>query len=297
MTTVVLLTALDLEYQAVRQYLGQTRTQSHRAGTLFELGMLPEVPGTVALAVTGEGNVSAAILAERAISMFRPKALLCVGIAGGLQEDVALGDVVVATKIYAFHGGCERNDRFLARPRAWPASHELEQLARQVARAGVWMRPLAEGSALPFAGASRPPKVHFKPVASGEVVLTGTGASLPALLHDTYNDAAAIEMESAGVAQAAQLNRSLPVLCVRGISDRADPSKHAAETAGWQRIAAERAAALTVSIAGLVLRSQGPVKCHPGGRGTDYCELRRARLGGLITGNAGTVTVRRLNAR
>src|SRR5258708_39555385 len=138
MNTVVVLTALDLEYQAVRQYLGETRTQTHPAGTRFELGMLPDAAGVVALAVTGEGNVSAAVLTERAIAMFRPKAPLGVGIAGGLPDDVALGDIVVATKIYAFHGGCEHNDPLLARPRAWPAPHELEQLARYLTRTPSW---------------------------------------------------------------------------------------------------------------------------------------------------------------
>lgn len=268
MSTVVLLTALDLEYQAIRRHLVGAMIWSHPAGTLFEAGRLPGVLGTVVLVVTGEGNVSAAVLAERAIAMFAPRALLCVGVAGGLKEDIALGDIVVATKIYALHGGRDHPDGFLARPRAWQASHELEQIARHVARAGTW-RSLVPGDLAPPAAPDRladtasrareahqAPAVHFKPIASGEVVLTATGTSLATRLRDTYNDAAAVEMESAGIAQAAHMNRSLPVLSVRGISDRADPAKHLADAAGWQHIAASRAAAFTMAIAALALHDE-----------------------------------------
>jgi adenosylhomocysteine nucleosidase len=246
-STVVLLTALDLEYQAVRRRLDGLRVRSHPAGTLFEVGYLPGVAGTIALAVTGEGNVGAAVLAERAIAMFQPRALLCVGVAGGLKSDIALGDVVVATKVYALHGGRVRGDGFLARPKAWPASHELEQLARHVARTGTW------AGLLPPDSGRWPPMVHFKPIASGEVVLNSPQAPLAGRLRDVYDDAVAVEMESAGVAQAAHLNRSLPVLSVRGISDRADTGKDLDDAAGWQHAAAGHAAAFTVAMLALAL--------------------------------------------
>jgi len=258
LSTVVLLTALDLEYQAVRQHLDCARFLAHPAGTLFEAGQLPGVPGTVVIGVTGEGNVGAAVLAERAITKFQPRALLFAGVAGGLKDDIVLGDIVVATKVYAFHGGREHDSGFLARPKAWQASHELEQFARHVARVGAWtgLIPSRLGdrpSPASPSPASRAPKVHFKPVASGEVVVTARCTSLATRLRDTYDDAAAVEMESAGIAQAAHLNRSLPVLSVRGISDRADAGKYAADADGWQHVAAGRAAAFAVSVAALVL--------------------------------------------
>jgi adenosylhomocysteine nucleosidase len=252
MITVVLLTALDLEYQAVRQHLDGPRVWPHPAGTVFEVGHLPDVDGTIALAVTGEGNAGAAVLAERAITMFQPKALVNVGVAGGLKDSIALGDVVVATKVYALHSGREHADGFLARPKAWQASHELEQFARYVARTGTWTGLLPPGPAC------QPPTVHFKPIASGEVVLNAAATPLATWIHHTYDDAVALDMESAGVAQAAHLNRSLPVLSVRGISDRADDGKGAADAAGWQHVAANHAAALTVSVSALALRSPEP---------------------------------------
>lgn len=262
MNIVVLLTALPLEYQAVRQHLERTQTWPHPAGTLFEVGHLPGATGMIALAQTGEGNVSAAVLAERAIAAFQPHALLCAGIAGGLKDDIALGDIVVATKIYALHSGREHDSGFLPRPRSWLASHQLQQLAQHLARTGTWTRlipqyPNGPDGTAPLA--IRPAVVHFKPVASGEVVLTAKDTSLAALLRYTYDDAAAVEMEGAGTAQAAHLNRSLPILSVRGISDHADPRKGIADAAGWQQIAAQRAAAFAVSTATLAVRQMARI--------------------------------------
>lgn len=168
--------------------------------------------------------------------MFRPAALLFVGVAGGLSGDLSLGDVVVATRVYAYHGGKDDSSGFHARPRAWDAPHDLEQLARYVSRRSWWT------------GEGPPPPVHFKPVAAGEVVLDTRTTPLAAQLRDHYNDAAAVEMESAGVSQAGHLNHSQPVLTVRGISDHADGAKQAADGAQWQPVAARNAAAFAMEI-------------------------------------------------
>ncbi|HEY3905980.1 MAG TPA: 5'-methylthioadenosine/S-adenosylhomocysteine nucleosidase [Streptosporangiaceae bacterium] len=245
MSFVVVLTALDLEYQAVRQYLDGLQAWSHPAGTLFEVGQLPGGVGTVAMAVTGVGNVGAAVLAERAIAMFAPQALICVGVAGGLRSNIALGDVVVATKVYALHDGRVHDDGFVARPRAWHASHELEQVAKFVARTGTWTNSIASGPGLGPLVVQ--PTVHFGPVVSGEVVVSGRDESVTGRLRDVFDDAVAVEMESAGIAHAAHLNRALPVLTVRGISDHADSAKYANDAAGWQHVAANHAAAFTVA--------------------------------------------------
>lgn len=278
MNIVVLLTALALEYQAVRQYLEQPWAWPHPAGTLFEVGHLPGVTGMIALAQTGEGNVSAAVIAERAIAAFQPRALLCAGLAGGLKDDIALGDIVIATKIYALHSGREHDDGFLPRPRSWHASHQLQQLAQHLARTGTWTRLIPgypDDPDGPAPSAVRPAVVHFKPVASGEVVLTGTDTSLTALLRHTYDDAVAVEMESAGTAQAAHLNWSLPTLSVRGISDHADARKHMADRAKWQHIAAQRAAAFAVSTATLAM--QQPAVSQPVDNGSPLWRLAAKR--------------------
>lgn len=103
--TVVVLSAISVELQAVREHLLDVRKDTHPAGTIFYLGGLPNSLWRVALSETGAGNKRAAALAERAISKYRPDMVMLVGVAGRLHTDLSLGDVVVATKVYAIHGG------------------------------------------------------------------------------------------------------------------------------------------------------------------------------------------------
>jgi adenosylhomocysteine nucleosidase len=237
--TVVMLAALGLEYDALRALLTDLHVRSHPAGTLFEVGHLPRCQASAVIAVTDRGNSSAATLVERAIGMFRPQAVLFVGVAGALKDTIALGDVVVATKVYDYQGGKDTEEGFLARPRAWDAPHDLVQLARHVVRTGSWVAP---------AGGTGQPAVHFEPVAAGEVILDSRETPLAERLRRTYNDAAAVDMESAGMSQAGHLNRRLPALTIRGISDMADGGKSVADANGWQHTAAANCAAFAVAL-------------------------------------------------
>ena len=268
-----MLTALELEHESIRQWLSQCRRVDHRSGTVFEVGRPPQGRGLVALAVTGEGNTAAAVLAERAIAMFRPRALIFVGVAGALRDDLALGDVVVATKVYAYHGGSMQPDGFRARPRSWEIPHELDQLARRVSRSGAWRSLLTT--------AGRPPSVHFRPIAAGEVVLNARDDALSAQLRHNYGDAVAIEMESAGAAQAAHLNGALPMLTVRGISDKADGQKHAADQHGWQPVAAAHAAAFALAVVAELCPSSSS------GSGAAAVPRQLPGRGGALVGRAG----------
>ncbi|MEU8302823.1 5'-methylthioadenosine/S-adenosylhomocysteine nucleosidase [Actinomadura sp. NPDC048955] len=234
---IVVLTALDVEYEAVRGKLDAPRVHRHPQGTRFELGRLAGGKCQIALGLVGKGNQSAAVLTERAITEFSPAALIFVGVAGALHTHIPLGDLVVATHVYAFHGGTSEDDGFKSRPRVWEASHGADQLARHVARDRAW------------ADDGRTGKVHFGPIAAGEVVLDSKVSAYARWIRQHFNDALAIEMEGAGVAQAAHLNRSLPVVVVRGISDRADGTKEATDREQWQARAVANAAAYTVALA------------------------------------------------
>jgi nucleoside phosphorylase len=234
---VVVLTALETEYTAVRDLIEAPAVRHHASGTQFAVGRVPGCDGQVALVLAGPGNQPAAVLAERAIAEFRPRALFFSGIAGALHDDLDLGTVVAATKVYGYHGGFEELAGFSSRPQAWDADHELDQIAHAVSRETSWHRDLPSV-----------PAVRFRPIAAGEVILNSRETPLAQQLQRHFGDAAAIEQESAGAARAAHLNR-VPFLTVRGISDKADGHKYETDGAGWQSIAARNAAAFTVAVA------------------------------------------------
>ena len=161
-TTIVILTAMNLEYCAVRARLSGITAHTHPMGTRFEVGHLSGCQ--VALALTDKGNQPAAVLTERAAAEFAPVAVIFVGVAGALQPHLSLGDVVVATHVYAYHGATSQDDGVSARPRTWELSHRVRQIAAHLARTDDWARQLPGGTS--------PPCVHFGPVAAGRSLIT-----------------------------------------------------------------------------------------------------------------------------
>ncbi|MEV7851048.1 5'-methylthioadenosine/S-adenosylhomocysteine nucleosidase [Streptomyces sp. NPDC088183] len=237
---VVILTALNLEYQAVRQRLASPQVHRHERGTRFEVGTVQGTSCRVALGLTNKGNHSAAVIAERAIQEFSPVAVLFVGVAGALWDATRLGDVVMASHVYAYHGGTSEDDGLKARPRVWEAPHGVSQLASHLARLNDWADPTS--------GHKDAPQVRFGAIAAGEVVQNSRISAEAKWIRQHYNDALAIEMEAAGVAQAGHLNGA-PVAVIRGISDRADGTKNTADDRSWQPQAAANAAAFATRLA------------------------------------------------
>lgn len=237
----VVLTAIPVEYAAVRAYLSGIGERVHGAGTIFETGRLSRGAWRVVLARTGQGNSNAAALAERAISFCEPDIVLFVGVAGRLHTDLALGDVVLASKIYAIHGGKEDDAGFRPRPISWQPDHGHLQRGERVAESGAWL-PARPG------GGKAGARAVVRPIASGEVVLDSAESPLAVKIRQQYGDAAAIEMEGAGAAVASHLNNALPMLVLRGISDYANGQKESTDQAGWQEEASRNAAAFAVTL-------------------------------------------------
>ncbi|MEU6195738.1 5'-methylthioadenosine/S-adenosylhomocysteine nucleosidase [Streptomyces sp. NPDC047061] len=227
----VILTALPLEYDAVRAHLrGDIKELVHDDGTRVEVGSLEGSPWALAVAELGEGAMNAAALTTQIVGWLRPQALFFVGVAGGLKDDVEIGDVVVGTWVYAVHGGKHTPEGFNARPKSWPGSNRLVQAARSAVRD---LREL---------------RAHLKPIACADVVLADDRSTFADEIRRTYNDACAIEMEGSGAVHAAHLNGQLDALVIRGISDRANRDKHQADASGSQERAAEQAASVAVAV-------------------------------------------------
>ncbi|GAA2772370.1 hypothetical protein GCM10010521_58060 [Streptomyces rameus] len=237
---VVILTALNLEYEAVRRKLAGPQVHRHERGTRFEVGTVQGTSCRVALGLTNKGNHSAAVIAERAIQEFSPVAVLFVGVAGALWDTARLGDVVMATHVYAYQGGTSEDDGLKSRPRVWETAHGISQLGSHLARVNDWADDTP--------GHGRVPQVRFGAIAAGEVVQNSRVSAEARWIRQHYNDALAIEMEAAGVAQAGHLNGA-PVAIIRGISDRADGTKSSAKDRNWQPRAAANAAAFATRLA------------------------------------------------
>jgi nucleoside phosphorylase len=212
MRCAVILTALPVEYLAVREFLTGLQEKVNLQGTVYEQGVFAGdgFDWKVGIAEVGAGNVEAAIEAERAIDYFKPDVLLFVGIAGGLKNDVAIGDVVAATKVYGYESG-KAEEVFKPRPEVRLAAYRLAQRARAEARNGDWLRRIAVTEVVP--------RVFVAPIAAGEKVVASTESEVYEFLRSNYNDAIAVEMEGSGFLSAAFAYPSIKAIVIRGISD------------------------------------------------------------------------------
>lgn len=240
----VVLTALPVEYAAVRAHLTDLREDLHpRTRTVYERGTFSGPGGSweVGIAQIGAGNLNAAAETERAIEHFDPSVVLFVGVAGGIK-DVGLGDVVAATKVYGYESGKARSGTvFLPRPDVLSSAYALEQRARAEAGRPDWLGYLRLSTEAPA------PQVHVGPIAAGEKVVAHGRSKVATFLRAQYGDALAVEMEGRGFLGAARANQHVLALVIRGVSDLLD-NKRAADASGWQDRASRYAAAFAFTV-------------------------------------------------
>jgi len=237
----VILTALRVEYEAVRAHLIDLKEKVHPQGTIYEEGFFSSKSQSwaVGIAEIGAGNEGAAIEAERAIQYFNPNIIIFVGVAGGVK-DVVIGDVVVATKVYAYESG-KADVVFKPRPNLGQTKYHLVQRVKVEARKDKWLLHLMDSIPDPQ------PRIYVEPIAAGEKVVSSTRSAVYKFLRSNYNDTVAVEMEGYGFLTAAYANPQVDALVIRGISDLID-KKAQTDKAGMQRIASHHAAAFAFEI-------------------------------------------------
>jgi nucleoside phosphorylase len=216
MPRAVILTAISVEYQAVRHHLNNLQTEQDSQGTRYQRGefLANGQKWEVGIAQTGAGNIVATRQTKAAIDYFKPDVILFVGIAGGIK-DVRIGDVVAATEVYNYElGKIEEQMRY--RPKSEKSTHQLVEIAKHEAESPEWLERLSSIQS------SQPPNVFVKPIASGEKVVASTGSELFKSLRANFSDAVAVEMEGYGFLHATFADPNIQAIVIRGISDLID---------------------------------------------------------------------------
>jgi 5'-methylthioadenosine/S-adenosylhomocysteine nucleosidase len=198
----LILGALEEELSEFRRNL--SGREERRWNTLsLSLGVLADQ--RVVVAGTGVGKTMSALATQYLIDQFAPERIFLVGIAGGLNSALAIGDVVVATDsiqhdLDARAAGFELGRVPFSPYREIPSDSKMIGLALGLDVSGF--------------------RVVQGRILTGDQFISGSGDGRnDRLVGELGGDA--VEMEGASVGLVALVNR-IPFLLVRVISDRAD---------------------------------------------------------------------------
>jgi len=205
----------------------------------------------IVLPLARMGQTEAASATGDAVRRWRPRYVLLVGIAGGIEkEGVRLGDVLVSDQVVDYE--LQKLEAGNAEFR-WQVHRPDQRLliAAQNFRDESWRDTTARRYD------KRQATVHFGPVCTGNKVIADE--SLVDQFREVWAKLIGVEMEAAGVANAAsQASRQPGLLMIRGVSDLADRQKNTSWVKRWRPYACEIAAAWVVEF----LKS-GPVPTPP----------------------------------
>lgn len=223
------------------------------AGLDFRAGRLD---GREAVLVeAGIGKVNAAVVATVLCHAFGTRALLFSGVAGGLDPDLGIGDVVVARTLIQHDYGAMVGGRLRTyQPGAFPLPGQDEthgyhldpdlELRLRAALDGVELPPLPAAAT---GGEERVPSLVLGTVLTGDAFVNCEATR--ARLFEEFG-AQAVEMEGAAVAQVAE-RFGVPCVVVRALSDLAGAESHM-DFGAFVHAAAEGAAALMRRLAAAV---------------------------------------------
>ncbi|HYT36449.1 MAG TPA: 5'-methylthioadenosine/S-adenosylhomocysteine nucleosidase [Ktedonobacteraceae bacterium] len=190
-------------------------------------------------AFVGKGQERAAAGTVMVINKYQPSIVVNIGIAGALSTDVMVGDVVIGDQVISYYANTKavahgkngfkllpggdplRSDSFLV--------YRAQQLKVLASEAFVAAQKRLLQQVSPDLISSMSDfrfEIYTGPIASGPVV--GAATAFKSWLRRWKRDYLAVEMESSGVAVAAEFTgmfRRVRFLALRGISDSADEDK------------------------------------------------------------------------
>ena len=182
----------------------------------------------VVVVQSGIGKVNAAVCTQILADDFQAEVVINTGIAGSLNNDINIGDIVISTDLVhhdmnAVAFGYKKGQIPQMEQFSFQSDEALRHLAAEACR-------------------EVNPDIHVFEgrIASGDQFVADQ--TVKDLIVDEFG-AYAVEMEGAAIAQAAVLNH-IPFLVIRAISDKADGSAHV-DYPAFEKLAIQHSVKLT----------------------------------------------------
>ncbi|MFK8053735.1 MAG: hypothetical protein AB8F65_12270 [Woeseiaceae bacterium] len=226
---VAIVTVIAAEYDAMLKQMdchGDVRLSENESNNFAWRSARIERPDAsplkVIIAMAGEaGTTSGALATLQTAQTWRPGVLVLAGIAGGLDDKVSRGDVVVADAVWGYDYGAI-GEAFTSR-RDFTFRPDAIALAKARGYTGDWTSRINVPK--PDEGAA--PDLLVGVTASGNKVIETQDSAFVRHVLGSERRIASIEMEAAGAFAAAELlsqsDGAPALLMVRGISDIPNP--------------------------------------------------------------------------
>lgn len=204
---IAIIGAMDCEISAIKKEMFDLKEENYADLKIFT--------GTIngkfiILAQSGVGKVNAALNTQYIIDTYKPNIIINTGVAGGISEDLDIGDVVIGTYLvqhdfdvtvlgYAKGYMCTGVEK--DKPTKYYCDKELVKSFQSCLEQNMSKQ-----------------KIHLGIIASGDKFISGKEIKKEI---NEYFGAVAVEMEGCAVAQVATRNK-IPFVVTRAISDLAD---------------------------------------------------------------------------
>ena len=217
--------AMEVEVEKLKARMENVEI-TRRASMEFYAGTLEGK--NVVVVRSGIGKVNAAVCTQILIDEFEAEAVINTGIAGSLNADINIGDLVISTDLV--------HHDMNAVAFGYPVG-QIPQMEAFSFRSDENLRKQACRDVNPDI------EVYEGRIASGDQFVADQGVKDEIIKNF---DACAVEMEGAAIAQAAYLN-NVPFIVVRAISDKADGSAEV-DYPTFEALAVEHCVKMTLRI-------------------------------------------------
>ncbi len=193
-----IIAAMDKEIELLLEALQEPHMEI-TAGIAYHSGILGN--HKVILAKSGVGKVNAAMGAQIMILKYKPDCIINTGCAGGLSDDIKIGDVVLSTQTVEW----DMDTTVFGDPRGYISSLDIVRIEASPSLRRYIRSYIPQGI-----------KVHEGLIASGDQFVHKEEHRNTIM--DSFPDVCCVEMESSAIGHVCAHNR-IPFCIVRCISD------------------------------------------------------------------------------
>ena len=175
------------------------------------------------------GMIDAAVLSTELIYLFKPKFLIMAGVLGGKPNEVAIGDVVIATKVFTIDKGKLTEDGFQRESEQSPTDNAYVSKIKRKKKDIIHFISTSDATR------DKSPDIHFGPIACVRLVVDLEGY-FNSEIESVDRKSTGLEMESYGVSRACELangGKTIPLIIKSVMDNTTGKTDDAKSYAAW----------------------------------------------------------------